>query len=110
RLLVILYAQEGRSIRETHKALHIGTATVQRIRRNWFRYSCLENPFKQPNGRQRAIQSIAVIHLQLLFEERRDWYLEELQAELRKAVGCDVCLSTVWRCLRSLGITHKQVS
>jgi transposase len=39
-----------------------------------------------------------------------DLYLEELQAELRRKANITVSISTIWRVLRTQGLTYKVVS
>ena len=61
-------------------------------------------PSRAPRGPAPAIAGRAAAKLERLVAEKPDRTLEQL----RERLGADVALSTVWRALRRLGLTHKK--
>jgi hypothetical protein len=44
-----------------------------------------------------------------LINERKDWFLDELVAEMARKTSKIVSISTLWRSLEYCGITRKKV-
>ena len=57
------------------------------------------------------VTNINILHKILiqLINEKKDWFLDELVAEMAKRTSKVVSISTLWRSLDYCGITRKKV-
>jgi transposase len=73
-------------------------------------FDTVDNPFAQPRGRSRALNTGDMTYIASLLDARPKMYLDELQSELALHRDVDVSLTTISRALRRLAINHKKVA
>jgi transposase len=73
-------------------------------------FDTVDNPFAQPCGRSRALDTGDMTYIASLLDARPKMYLDELQSELALHRDLDVSLTTISRALRRLAINHKKVA
>lgn len=115
--------------KEISQLLYISEATVKRILHFYQLWSCIKNPFRRKQGRKKmfnandmdvsifrlsfllcnTITNILYKILMQLINERKDWFLDELVAEMAKRTSKVVSIPTLWRSLDYCGITRKKV-
>ena len=98
----------GLSERQIARHLGISKSTVHRICSHFKKYGCVEN-FPLLRGRPRIFGCNDMKYLETLLKEKVDWYIWELQFQMELWLGRNIDLSVIWRAVKRLGYTHKQV-
>jgi hypothetical protein len=124
---------DGYKPKEISQLLYISEATIKRILHYYKLWKCVNNPFKEKKGRKKIFNNndmnVSILSLYIFFyyniitnvnwylykvliqliNERKDWFLDELIAEMTKKTFKTVSISTLWRSLECCGITRKKV-
>ena len=82
----------------------VSPAWVRRLKQR--RRECGQIAPRHGSGRKRKLDDEQRSHLKRLVDQRPDATLQELRDQL----GAEVCLSTIWLALKSLGLTLKKSS
>lgn len=107
----VVYLQvDGHNEHEIAELLYISKSTVVRILKTYNKWGDVVNPFKVPRGRRKLFSGEELNILKNLVKEKVDWYLDELLYEMENLTGKRASVSTLWRSLKYLKITHKKVT
>ena len=103
---VIEKFHQGLSLRQISRHLNISKSyahkIIQKSKNN-------DNVKKLITGRPRVFKNDDMKYLEVLLQERVDWYLDELHEEMKLWLGREISLSTIRRSVHRLGYTRKQV-
>jgi transposase len=86
----------------------ISKTSVIRIIQHFQNFGSVE-PLSSLCGRPRSLSAGDLEYFELLLNEKKDWYIWELQSEMELWLGHNIGYSTIWRALHRLGYTNKQV-
>lgn len=95
-------------IEEIAAHLHIGSATVKRVRKQFRETGTLEPKQRVKSGPDPLIDAATDEVIRVLVVEHSDATLEELAAMLGERTDVSVSKSTMGRALQRLGITRKK--
>ena len=84
--------------------------TVYEVLRINREFGGVHNPFATVRGGNRLMNTGDINYLASVLEANPTLYLDELQDRLLQYRNINVSLATVWRAVRSLALSHKQVS
>jgi|GraSoiStandDraft_39_1057311.scaffolds.fasta_scaffold331906_1 transposase len=136
---IVYLHHDGYSNKKIRELLKVSRSSVGRVLRLYKVWGCVSNPFAGTRGRRKVfdvddmevIQYIAFNWLLLygrecgkeyendndcllkilkaFINQKSDWYLDELVAEMEQHTGKVVSIPTLWRSLKHCGITRKKV-
>lgn len=84
--------------------------TVYEVLRIHREFGGVHNPFATARGGSRLMNTGDINYLGSVLEANPTLYLDELQDRLLQYRNIDVSIATVWRAVRSLALSHKQIS
>jgi transposase len=84
--------------------------TVREVLRLHRDFGVVQNPFAQPRGGRRSLDTGDMNYISSLLAANPCLYLDEIQDRLSDERGIDVSISTISRAVRSLALSHKRVS
>lgn len=109
RIVESYLSKEGSYV-EVAKRYKVGAATVNRLVQRFRRTGSLEPDRMGGKRHEYAIDDRGMALIKSLLEDDPTWTREEIQAELRDALGLEVSVATVGRARQRLGLTRKRGS
>ena len=107
--IIYLYT-EGLPTTEIANTLHMSKGVVNKIKKRYNRWACVNNPFKNVPNQRKLFSSEDLAILRNLVREKVNWYLDKLIYEMECLIGKRASIATLWRSLHYLGITQKKVN
>ena len=98
----------GSSERAIANHFGVSKTSINRIIHHFQQFGSVE-PLSSLCGRPRLLSANDLEYFELLVNEKKDWYIWELQSEMELWVGHNIGYITIWRALHRLGYTNKQV-
>ena len=110
RWLIVERILEGFLYRMTARQFKISKSSVSRVFIHFKKYGCVEDLLPLGSERSRILKVEDTKYLESLLKEKVDWYLWELQSEMKLWLGHQIGYCTIWRAIHQLGYTYKQVN
>ena len=98
----------GTSQRTIANHFGISKTSIFRIINHFQEFGSVE-PLSSLCGRPRLLSTDDLEYFELLLNEKKDWYIWELQSEMEQWLGRNIGYTTIWRALHRLGYSNKQV-
>ncbi len=90
--------------------LHMSKGVVNKIKKRYNHWACIQNPFKGVSGRRKLFSREDMVVFRNLISEKVDWYLDKLVYEMECQTGKRASVAILWWSLQYLGITRKKVN
>lgn len=108
--MVFWHSELGKSDSEIALLASCSERTVRDVLRIHRDYGVVRNPFAQPRGGRRSLDTSDLNYISSLLAANPCLYLDELQDRLAMGRGIHVSIATISRAVRSLALSHKRVS
>lgn len=110
RRVVSWYYEDEKGAKEIADLAGCCERTVYNILQLHRDFGQVTNPHARPRGRPRTLDTTAMNYISSLMDANPVIYLDEIQDKLSETHNIDVSISTIYRALLRLAITHKQVA
>ena len=92
---IIYLHTDGLSTLDIANMLHMSKGVVNKIKKRYNRWACIQNPFKGVSGRRKLFSREDMVVFRNLISEKVDWYLDKLVYEMKCQTGKKASVATL---------------